>query len=59
MQFSLSPEQQELQAKARTLADEEFRPRAARVDQTRVCLVAPILKSNRRGGLERDNDTAR
>lgn len=34
MLFSLSPEQQELQTRARTVADEEFRSRAAGIDQT-------------------------
>ncbi|HVB81507.1 MAG TPA: acyl-CoA dehydrogenase family protein [Candidatus Binataceae bacterium] len=34
MRFTLTLEQQELQRRARTVADEEFRPRAALIDQT-------------------------
>ncbi len=34
MLFGLTPEQEELQRRARMVADEEFRLRAARVDQT-------------------------
>lgn len=34
MLFTLTPEQQELQHRARSVADAEVRPRAARVDQT-------------------------
>jgi alkylation response protein AidB-like acyl-CoA dehydrogenase len=34
MLFGLTPEQQELQLRARNVADTELRPRAARVDQT-------------------------
>jgi alkylation response protein AidB-like acyl-CoA dehydrogenase len=34
MLFGLTPEQQELQRRARNVADVELRPRAARIDQT-------------------------